>query len=72
MQRPSGHEMAQQYQVSSKQKICSTDFFLFTDFCVLFLFRFEGGLVERNFHLSEALAAVLEVFTLMKSTVDPL
>ena len=34
-------------------------------------FRFEGGLVERTFNLSEALAAVLEVFTLMKSTVDP-
>ena len=28
--------------------------------------------MEQNFHLSEALAAVLEVFTLMESTVDPL
>ena len=37
----------------------------------MYLFRFEGGLVERSFHLSEALAAVLEVFTLMNSTVDP-
>ena len=55
--------------VSSESK---NSFLYASLFHVLFLSRFEGGLVERSFHLSEALAAVLEVFTLMKSTVDPL